>query len=371
MRLPIFASRLSLCLALGAAWGLREASAQDASPPTAPAAEKPTTPAPASPTGGDAPSTPAGAPAQPATPAPPSAGTPTPAAPATAAPANTPGAAPATPVAPPAAPVPAPHSALFRFYDKNGDQVLAADEAEKLPQPVREWLAKQKVDVAAGLTKEAFETHAPKLMDHLRARTAETVLAPVPLPTSAPQAAPSTGRPSRGGNPGSSEFRALDLDQDAQLSFREWRAGKRLAAEFAPRDMNGDGVVTATEFDQTKALASTAPPSSTRPATPGAPTTPATAPGAAPPRTGGTPGSTPPAVLATTPSTPAAGSGLGTTASRQTFETLDKNKDGMVNPDEWGGSRVVGPKFKMNGIDITKNMTREDFHANYVKAFQK
>lgn len=373
MRLSI-SPRIALGLALGGFSIAPAAHGQETPPPAAttetPAAPATTTdPAPGSP-----------APASPATPAPAAekdAATPTTdskPAPAAATDSKPIPAAPGTPAAPtttaPAATAPAtPHTALFRYYDKNGDQVLSADELTKVPQPIREWLDKQKVDVAAGLTKEAFETSAPKLVEHLRTRTAETILAPVPLPApgSVPAPTPSSGggRSQRGNNGGSSEFRALDLDGDAQLSFREWRAGKRLAGEFQPRDMNGDGVVTASEFDQTKALASTTPPGSSgssRPSTPGAPMAQA-APGSTPT----TPGTTPPASTGTT-STPA-NSGLGNSASRQTFESLDKNRDGVLTPEELSGSRRVGPAFKEKGIDISKNMTREDFHANYAKAF--
>lgn len=286
------------------------------------------------------------------------------------------------------------HPALFRYYDKNGDQVLSSEELAKVPAPIREWIAKEKLDVTEGLKREVFDASAPKLVDHLRARTAETILAPAPLPVPGSQPAPSNGGGrndrSRGG---SSEFRGLDLDQDAQLSFREWRAGKRLAADFAPRDLNGDGMVTSAEFDQTKDLASsgTVAPGvgtagtvtngavSSRPMVPGG-TTPPRLPGPAgsppvPSRTPFTP-SVPPGPFGAPPAPPAAlpgaassGNTLGTVASRQTFDTLDRNKDGMINPDEWGNSRRVGPGFKEKGIDISKDMSQADFHANYAKAF--
>jgi hypothetical protein len=280
-----------------------------------------------------------------------------------------PGVAPGPPApGTPAGPSPAGHPAVFRYYDKNGDQVLSAEELEKVPAPIREWIAKQKVDVTAGLTREAFDASAPKLVDHLRARTAETILAPAPLPAPGSQPPPSSsGGGSRSSRGGSSEFRGLDLDQDAQLSFREWRAGKRLAADFAPRDVNGDGMVTSAEFDQTKDLAGTGAVAS-RPTTPGGPSPPGLPgpPGVPlPPGIPAPPGIPPRAV----PAAPSTASSLGTAASRQTFDTLDRNKDGMVNPDEWSNSRRVGPGFKEKGIDISKNMSQSEFHANYAKAF--
>ena len=273
---------------------------------------------------------------------------------------------------------PTGHPAVFRYYDKNGDQILSPEELEKVPAPIREWIAKQKLDVTAGLKRDDFDASAPKLVDHLRARTAETVLAPSPLPAPGSQPPPGSGGGSRSSRGGSSDFRALDLDQDAQLSFREWRAGKRLAADFAPRDINGDGMVTSTEFDQTKELTASGTVASL-PTTPGPPMPPAVplppgipappalpGPGGpfAPPRPPGPIG--PPGAA---PAVPSSGSNLGTAASRQTFETLDRNKDGMVNPDEWSNSRKVGPGFKDKGIDISKNMSQAEFHANYAKAF--
>ena len=270
----------------------------------------------------------------------------------------------------PGTPPAAGHPAVFRYYDKDGDQVLSPAELEKVPAPIREWITKEKLDVTEGLKRELFDASAPRLVDHLRARTAETILAPTPLPTPGSEPAPSSGGGrndrSRGG---SSEFRALDLDQDAQLTFREWRAGKRLAADFAPRDLNGDGMVTSAEFDQTKDLAA----SGTVASGTGASGTGTS--GTATSRPMGSGGPTPPGPVGQPPAPPAlpasasSGNTLGTAASRQTFETLDRNKDGMINPDEWGNSRRVGPGFKEKGIDISKDMSQADFHANYAKAF--
>lgn len=288
-------------------------------------------------------------------------------------PAGLPGAPPVP--GPGTGPPPETHSAIFRYYDKNGDQILSPEELAKVPGPIREWMSKQKIDVTAGLRREDFDLAAPKLVDHLRVRTAETILAPSPLPAPGSQPPPSGSATSRNSRGGSSEFRGLDLDQDAQLSFREWRAGKRLAADFAPRDLNGDGMVTSAEFDQTKGLAASGPTApgtavSARPLPPGAtppPGIPAPPNIPLPPGVPAPPGiSAPPGMV---PAAPSSVSALGTAASRQTFDQLDRNKDGMINPDEWGNSRRVGPGFKEKGIDISKNMSQADFHANYAKAF--
>jgi hypothetical protein len=274
----------------------------------------------------------------------------------------------------PAAPLPPPpHSALFRFYDKNGDALLDAAETGRLPAPMREYLAAQKVDLTAGVNKEAFESHLPKMVEHLKSKTAEHVFPPAPLPM-APAAGGSSsgggpsGRSSRGaGNRGSGDFRGLDLDQDSQVSFREWRAGKRLAHEFGPRDLNGDGMLTASEYDSTQALAGTIPaPSSGGGRPPG---------GGGPPA--GNPMVTPPSAPSTTPppmSPPAAAasggsSPLGSTLSRQQFELLDRNKDGSVSPEELRNSRRIGPAFKQAGIDVEKPLSREAFYEAYAKAF--
>lgn len=257
-------------------------------------------------------------------------------------------------------PAPAPHPAVFRYYDKDGDGTLSQAEFDQLPEPIREWLTKEKVSAEQGIPREAFEAKLPALTDALRKRTAATVLGPTPLPM--PGSTPAPSGNSRG--QGSSEFQGLDLDRDGQLSFREWRAGKRLAADFGVRDPNGDGMVTSAEFDKTRGqTAATAPAvAGTRPpGTPGAPQAPPSAPGTSTPMP--TPGA--PAAPAATSTT----SGLGTTASRSMFGSLDRNKNGSVDPDEWQYSRRVGPAFKEKGVDMTKPMSEALFHENYAKAF--
>ena len=256
---------------------------------------------------------------------------------------------------------PAPHPAVFRYYDKDGDGTLSAAEFEKLPEPIREWFTKEKVSAEQGIPRDAFEAKLPALTESLRKRTAATVLGPTPLPMPGSTPAPSGG--SRG--QGSSEFQGLDLDRDGQLSFREWRAGKRLAADFGVRDPNGDGMVTSAEFDKTRGqTAATAPAvAGTRP--PGPPGSPPAA-----PSTPGTPAPMPAPGAPADPAAPVATtSSLGTTASRSMFGSLDRNKNGSVEPDEWQYSRRVGPIFKEKGIDMTKPMSEALFHENYAKAF--
>ncbi len=256
-----------------------------------------------------------------------------------------------TTLAPPAAPSPSlrPHSALFRFYDKNGDQVLAEGRGGKTSaKPVREWLAKQKVDVAAGLTKEAFETHAPKLMDYLSHPDRGNGPFAGPLPTQALQAAPSTGRPPVAAIPARASSGPGSRSGCPALVPR-MAGGKAAGRRVRARDMNGDGVVTATEFDQTKALASTARHRHprARPATPGGSGQLQQRLRALPPRTGERREARL-TVLATTPSTPAAGSGgLGTTASRLNFPRLStRTRTGWSIPMSGSGSRVVGPQVQ-------------------------
>ena len=43
-------------------------------------------------------------------------------------------------------------------------------------------------------------------------------------------------------------FNSLDTNQDGQIALYEWRNDGRLATDFLPMDLNGDGLVTAEEY---------------------------------------------------------------------------------------------------------------------------
>jgi hypothetical protein len=154
------------------------------------------------------------------------------------------------------------------------------------------------------------------------------------------------------------EYKSRDINRDGQIGLYEWP--RTDFATFRKLDQNGDGFITPRELT--------------------APTTTTVAVNLATPvSNGGPPGFGGPQGFGRDrggdrgggrDSRRSYGFGMGSdpaARAEMTFNMLDRNRDGSVNPDEFSRSRTIRPMFERASIDVSKSMTKVDFLANFAK----
>lgn len=149
-----------------------------------------------------------------------------------------------------------------------------------------------------------------------------------------------------------------DRDGDRQIGLYEWRQWRRGdMASFLALDHNGDGFLTPAELTKgprssnlTNASGGIGTPTGTTP--------PSTSPTGTPaiPASAGS-GTQDPAATGTS-SSPSAAAMLGR------FGLLDQNRNGQVDPEEWGRSKTMKPQFEAAGFNLTVPMSKDDFIKN-------
>lgn len=264
-------------------------------------------------------------------------------------------------------PAPAIGQRIFSFADRNGDKSLDAQEFGNLSASMQKWLVQHGFDAGKSLTQAQFLQIADRMMAELRrGRVRAGVAAPAAIqPTSSQTTGSSKATAAKTNGAGTStspvatpvvieqtvspataalpaEFQPVDTDGDGQISFYEWRQQKRNEMpRFYQLDQNKDQVLSLAEL-----------------------TTVAPATAASPGATGAAP------TASTTSTTPTATATGGPSPQRlkdikYIIGALDKNKNGLVDPDEWAISRRIKPAFEKAKVDISKPMNEATFIVNY------
>lgn len=162
-----------------------------------------------------------------------------------------------------------------------------------------------------------------------------------------------------------------DLDGDRQIGLYEWRKWKNtnVMTEFFALDSNQDGFLTPRELvlaektgiDQILAEArASAPPAPTRAAGSSSTETASTASSESTSSTSSSSGSS--AAAAPT----SQNTSLVESQAKRYHSLLDKNKNGVIDPDEWDRSKRLKPKFEAAGAEMNAPMDLDTFVKHYV-----
>jgi hypothetical protein len=287
---------------------------------------------------------------------------------------------------------PPPPDRIFDYMDRNRDGLLTKDEIERMPGNAEDYFREKRIDLDRGISKDKFIEVAPKIFEEMRVRREEEERKRTEgsskdsnsssSSTSKKDTPKSTGlwvppKKERITMELSKNYIALDTDSDDQLGLYEWRsANKGTSADFDLIDLNHDGFLTPKEIAYFEAKPKTTSTTSNSNISNSKPVnSSATA--------------LPPPNVTTTPdksSMPKEITKLEKKAEKQEEKQskenseeklnseavylvgiLDKNKDGLINPDEWSISKKLKPAFEQAGINISQDMSKDDFIANYRK----
>jgi Ca2+-binding EF-hand superfamily protein len=168
------------------------------------------------------------------------------------------------------------------------------------------------------------------------------------------------------------QYRSKDRDGDGQIGLYEWSRSD--FATFRKLDRDGDGFLTAAELIKagggklpnsaipTNIIAAVVDPGATKTSPPSADGAPA----------GTTRGADPsaPVIAASGPSPAAAAPGSNDELTRramQTFDALDRDRNGTISAEEWGRSRTMRPQFERANANLYAPISREQFVAQFIK----
>lgn len=296
---------------------------------------------------------------------------------------------------PPGFRTPSPEG-MFRFMDRNQDGTLDAGELERIQGPMRDAMEQAGVDFRRGVSQSQFTEVMPRAMEQMRSqfggpggggrderssgrddrrgsdrdRSRESPQAPAAPTAVAPPPKKAVVR-----TPKPPVTIALaptygdwDSNTDGQIAFSEWRLRTQGSmTQFNELDLNHDGFLTPREL-QGSGSNVTLTATGTATATPGSPAVGTVAVGAGTPPTG------------TNAATPTSGSSGATSNSsnaggvdvrtRSAFQSLDVNRDGQIDPDEWKRSRSLRPLFEKIGFDLTTPVKLEAFAEGYARALK-
>ncbi|MCH9655443.1 MAG: hypothetical protein K0U86_08265 [Planctomycetes bacterium] len=305
---------------------------------------------------------------------------------------------------------------MMSFIDRNKNGVIEVAEFDQMPGRFKESLQSFGVDTSRNMSRQEFEKIMPKIIERMRSRRGSSGSGASPQVTviqssggppgsssgsfnkrievrpsgydsnanrgrygsfqqtqdSAPQASSSSksksstessiSKPPRTTVDLNQEFIPHDTDKDGQIGLYEWRKNNptKLSAFFV-MDLNGDGFLTPREIQLSKAGKPQRSAASFMFALTGDEPT--------------EPKSETDKTQTASKKTPAASSVKKTvTASTDPlvnqanyfFKLLDRNKDQTVSSKEWKKSRSMRRMFEGANIDLTQDMSQEQFVNHYV-----
>jgi Ca2+-binding EF-hand superfamily protein len=283
---------------------------------------------------------------------------------------------------------------MFRFMDRNQDGSLDAGELERFQGPMRDAMERAGVDFRRGVSQAQFTEVMPRAMEQMRGqfggppggrdersgrderrgsdRDRSREATPAPAAPAAPAPPPKKAIVRTPKPPVTialaPTYGDWDSNADGQISFSEWRLRTQGSiTQFDELDSNHDGFLTPREL-QGSGTNVTLTATGTPTAPPGMPAVGAVAVQNGTPATG------------TTAASPASGSGGAASTSsnsagvdartRSAFQSLDVNRDGQIDADEWKRSRSLRPLFEKIGFDLTNPVKLEAFAEGYARALK-
>lgn len=168
------------------------------------------------------------------------------------------------------------------------------------------------------------------------------------------------------------QYRSKDRDGDGQIGLYEWSRSD--FATFRKLDRDGDGFLTAAELIKAGGGKM---PNSAIPSNIVAAVVDSAAAKSSPPSAEGTPAGTPRGAESSVPVNAAGGSSSAAAApgsndeltrrAMQTFDALDRDKNGTISAEEWARSRTMRPQFERANANMYPPISREQFVAQFIK----
>lgn len=258
---------------------------------------------------------------------------------------------------------------VFQYLDKNRDGAIDSKEFAKTPLSMRTWLAANRLKPGPALKKAAFIKVYSQMMADLRKAK--------PVASDESNGSGGSGMTTgssgsggsgslyvsgqepvevvRGGSPTDrlpSEYQPGDENKDGQIDFAEWRKWKGgELAKFKELDKNSDSVLSPKEL--------------------GAPDKPAVASSGSSSTSGSSDSSSnntskkPVVIEPYDKLSDDLKKKFGEVIKTAYFDYLDVDKSKKLEPREWAASRRISKAFKDAKIDLSKDMTAEQFVTHY------
>lgn len=297
---------------------------------------------------------------------------------------------------PPGFRTPSPEG-MFRFMDRNQDGTLDAGELERIQGPMRDAMERAGVDFRRGVSQAQFTEVMPRAMEQMRSQFGGSFGGRDERSSgsrddrrgsdrdrsrdSTPAGAPATPAPPpkktivRTPKPPvtialAPTYGDWDSNGDGQISFAEWRLRTQGSiTQFDELDFNHDGFLTPRELQGSGTnvtLTAIGTPSTVT----GSSAVGAVAVGSGSPASGTNAANSTSGSSGTTSNSATSGSGGIDARTRSAFQSLDVNRDGQIDPDEWKRSRSLRPLFEKIGFDLTTPVKLEAFAEGYARALK-